>query len=69
MTEQRFTYLNTKGWNKDGFLNTMNGLNKKNEKLKKENKQLKKELDQFYLLIGRGDWSGLVDLIKGDMND
>lgn len=31
-----------------------------------ENEQLKKELDQFYLLIGRGDWSGLVDLIKGE---
>ena len=31
-------------------------------KLQKENEQLKKELDQFYLLIGRGDWSGLVDL-------
>ena len=35
--------------------------------LKQENEQLKKELDQFYLLIGRGDWSGLVDLIKGDV--
>lgn len=31
--------------------------------LNEENEQLKKELDQFYLLIGRGDWSGLVDLI------
>lgn len=37
--------------------------------LSNENEQLKKELDQFYLLIGRGDWSGLVDLIKGDRND
>ena len=32
-----------------------------------ENEQLKRELDQFYLLVGRGDWSGLVDLIKGDL--
>lgn len=32
-------------------------------KLQKENDQLKKELDQLYLFIGRGDWSGLVDLI------
>lgn len=31
--------------------------------LAKENDQLKKELDQLYLLIGRGDWSGLVDSI------
>lgn len=31
--------------------------------LTKENDQLKKELDQLYLLIGRGDWSGLVDSI------
>ena len=36
------------------------------ELLEKENERLKKELDQFYLLIGRGDWSGLVDLINGD---
>ncbi len=36
-------------------------------RLEEENEQLKQELDQFYLLIGRGDWSGLVDLIKGDM--
>ena len=35
--------------------------------LENENEQLKKELDQFYLLIGRGDWSGLVDLIKDDV--
>ena len=37
------------------------------KELEKEKEQLKKELDQFYLLIGRGDWSGLVDLIKGDL--
>ena len=41
MTENRFTYLNTTGWNKDGFLNVMNGLNEKNKKLQKENEQLK----------------------------
>ena len=35
--------------------------------LHEENEQLKKELDQFYLLIGRGDWSGLVDLIRCDL--
>ena len=36
----------------------------KNVILEDENDQLKKELDQFYLFIGRGDWSGLVNLIK-----
>ena len=36
------------------------------ELLEKENEQLKKELDQFYLLIGRGDWSGLMDLLIDD---
>ena len=44
MTEKRFTYLNTNGWNKEGFLNVMNGLNEKNKKLQKENEQLKSEL-------------------------
>ena len=42
------------------FCDKLNAINEENE-------QLKKELDQFYLLIGRGDWSGLVDLIKGDV--
>lgn len=37
---------------------------KHNQRLTDENEQLKKELDLFYLFIGRGDWSGLVDLIK-----
>ena len=41
MTEKRFTYQNTYGGNKDGFLNTMNGLNEKNKKLQKENEQLR----------------------------
>ena len=35
--------------------------------LHEENIQYKQELDNIYLLIGRGDWSGLVDLIKGDV--
>lgn len=42
-------------------------LKEKYEELLEENERLKKELDQFYLLIGRGDWSGLADLIKGDV--
>ena len=37
--------------------------------LHEENIQYKQELDNVYLLIGRGDWGGLVDLIKGDLND
>ena len=47
MTEKRFTRSNTYGWNKDGFLNTMNGLNEKNETLKKENEELKKENEEL----------------------
>lgn len=47
MTEKRFTYLNTTGWNKDGFLNVMNGLNEKNKKLQKENLDLSEELDYY----------------------
>ena len=31
--------------------------------LTEENKKLKSELDNIYLLIGQGNWSGLVDLI------
>lgn len=38
-------------------------------KLQKENEQLKKELDQLYLFIGRGDWSGLVDSIIRRKNE
>lgn len=47
MTEKRFTYLNTHGWNKDAFLNTMNGLDEKNKKLKKENEKLKVRINTF----------------------
>lgn len=47
MTGKRFTYRNTYGWNKDGFLNTMNGLNEKNKKLQKENEQLKEIIQQL----------------------
>jgi len=31
--------------------------------LTEENKKLKSELDNIYLLIGQGNWSGLVELI------
>jgi malate synthase len=48
MTEKRFTYLNTTGWNKDGFLNVMNGLNEKNKKLQKENEQIKNVIREAY---------------------
>lgn len=70
MTEKRFTYLNTTGWNKDGFLNVMNGLNEKNKKLQKENEQLKqrnnrqaKQLDRIYQLIEEKDWRTLSDIL------
>ena len=51
MTETRFTYLNTSGWNKDGFLNVMNGLNEKNKKLQKENEQLKHDIKNLKITI------------------
>ena len=51
MTEKRFTYLNTTGWNKDGFLNVMNGLNEKNKKLQKENEQLKQQVESKQRVI------------------
>lgn len=44
---KRFTYLNTTGWNKDAFLNTMNGLDEKNKKLQKENEQLKHRIAEL----------------------
>lgn len=34
--------------------------------LHEENIQYKRELDNIYLLIGKGDWSGLVDLLIYD---
>lgn len=51
MTQKRFTYQNTYGWNKDGFLNTMNGLNEKNKKLQKENEQLKQDIENLKITI------------------
>ena len=60
-TLEGFIYIND-GENHMSWVDVVDTLNS----LKEENEQLKKELDQFYLLIGRGDWSGLVDLIKGD---
>lgn len=41
MTEdKRFTYSDVWGWNIDGFLNTMNGLDRKNNELKERVKEL-----------------------------
>lgn len=41
--DKRFTYANTRGWQKDAFLEVMNGLNDKNKRLKEQIKELKKE--------------------------
>lgn len=52
MTEnKRFTRMNTAGWNTDGFLNVMNGLDKKNKKLQKENEQLKSENEKLAVAL------------------
>lgn len=37
--------------------------------LDEENKQFKRELDNIYLFIGRGDWSGLADYLMNDNED
>ena len=34
--------------------------------LHEENTEYKQEFDNIYFLIGRGDWSGLVDLLTDD---
>ncbi len=47
MTDKRFTYSNTYGWNKDGFLKVMNGLDEKNKKLQKENEELKQSIHRL----------------------
>ena len=48
MTEnKRFTYSDVWGWNIDGFLNTMNGLDRKNNELKERIKELEKENEKI----------------------
>lgn len=44
---ERFTYSDVWGWNIDGFLNTMNGLDRKNNELKERIKELEKENKQL----------------------
>lgn len=52
MTEKkRFTYSDVSGWNKDGFLNVMNGLDKKNNELKERIKELKKENKELQIEV------------------
>ena len=65
MTGKRFTYLNTSGWNKEGFLNVMNGLNEKNKKLQKENEQLKKELVELHEICAY--YEHRIKELKGDV--
>lgn len=52
MTEnKRFTYSDVWGWNIDGFLNTMNGLDRKNNELKERIKELEKENKQLQIEV------------------
>ena len=43
MTEKRFKWQDVYQWEVGGFLEVMNGLDKKNQQLKEENEQLKQE--------------------------
>lgn len=73
MTEKRFTTKYTNHYvleldvydndERISFYETIDLINELHE----ENKGLKQELDNIYLLIGRGDWSGLVDLLVDDV--
>ena len=48
MTEnKRFTYSDVWGWNIDGFLNVMNGLDRKNNELKERVKELEQEKESW----------------------
>lgn len=61
MTEnKRFKYSDVWGWNIDGFLNVMNGLDRKNNELKERIKELEKEnenqnniLEDFMVMLNR----------------
>lgn len=45
--DERFTYANTRGWQKDAFLEVMNGLDNKNKILKERIKELENELELY----------------------
>lgn len=45
--EERFTFSNTYGWDRTGFLKIMNGLDRKNKKLKKRIKEIEKEKESW----------------------
>ena len=73
MTEKRFEYSDVWGWNIDGFLNVMNGLDKKNNKLKERIKKLEQENKMLKITISRneayikrvttkGKWSNTGDM-------
>lgn len=74
MTEnKRFTYSDVWGWNVDGFLNVMNGLDRKNNELKEQIKELKSENKMLKTTISRneayikrittkGKWSNTSDM-------
>lgn len=67
MTEkERFTYFDVCGWNKDGFLNVMNGLDKKNNELKERIKELEKELQRCreWINSDKNDYELTLSFIK-----
>ena len=68
---ERFTYSDVWGWNIDGFLNTINGLDRKNNELKErvkeledENKQLKKENKHLQCTIESNSQDDYIDFLE-----
>lgn len=55
MTEKRFEYSDVWGWNIDGFLNVMNGLDRKNNELKERIKELEQENKILKITISRNE--------------
>lgn len=68
MTKKRF-YLDENGINDKEYEFSVLGEDELVEiinELHEENIEYKQELDNIYLLIGKGDWSGLIALLIDD---
>ena len=72
MTEnKRFTYSDVWGWKIDGFLNVMNGLDRKNNELKERVKELEErnkrqynQLKELRDLMLKRDWRTLNNMVE-----
>ena len=71
MTEKRFTYSDVWGWNIDGFLNVMNGLDRKNNELNERIKELEERnqrqynrLKELTELMYERQWGKLENMVE-----